>query len=63
MAEAIIAASMQSSERLNQMGSAGREYALQNLTQQSNLPRVVEILEKAARLQRGNTESAASITQ
>jgi glycosyltransferase involved in cell wall biosynthesis len=63
MAEAIITASAQSSERLSQMGWAGREYALQNFTDESNLPRVVEILEKAARLQRGNAGSAASLTQ
>jgi glycosyltransferase involved in cell wall biosynthesis len=62
MAEAIIAASTLSSERLSQMGSAGREYALQNLTDESNLPRVVEVLEKAARLQRGRAESSASLT-
>ncbi len=63
MVEAIVAASKQSSECLRQRGSAGREYALKNLTHESNLPRVVEILEKAARLQRGNAESEASLTQ
>ncbi len=49
MAEAILAASEQSVESLNLMGSAGREYALRNHAREFNLSRVVEIVEKTAR--------------
>jgi glycosyltransferase involved in cell wall biosynthesis len=38
MAEAIVAATKYTSESLRQMGFAGREYAIKNYTQESNLP-------------------------
>jgi colanic acid biosynthesis glycosyl transferase WcaI len=50
MAEAILEASGQSTERLRRMGSAGREYALENHTRESNLFRVVEIVEQAGKV-------------
>jgi glycosyltransferase involved in cell wall biosynthesis len=53
IADAIAAASGQSEERLSQMGAAGREYALQHLTRESNLPRVIHIVEKAGSLRNG----------
>ena len=49
MEKAIRAASEMSKESLNWMGLAGRSYALQNLTREANLPRVVHIVENAAR--------------
>jgi glycosyltransferase involved in cell wall biosynthesis len=49
MANAILAASEMSGEDLNRMGLAGRDYALRNLTREANLPRVVQIVENAAR--------------
>ncbi len=49
MAAAILAASEISPERLSKIGLAGRTYALRNLTRVANLPRVVEIVENAAR--------------
>jgi glycosyltransferase involved in cell wall biosynthesis len=49
MVESIIAASEMSEESLKRMGLAGRTYALQNLTREANLPRVVQIVESAAR--------------
>jgi ribosomal protein S18 acetylase RimI-like enzyme len=49
IAEAIVAASELSTERLSQMGSAGRKYALQNHMRESNLARVIHIVEQAAR--------------
>lgn len=48
MAEAIVAASEQTAASLNRMGAAGREYAMQNLTRKSNLPRIIDILEQVA---------------
>jgi len=63
MAEAILAASEQSAESLSLMGSTGREYALQNHTREFNLSRVVKIVETAAKLHNGNTESAARSAQ
>jgi glycosyltransferase involved in cell wall biosynthesis len=49
MAEAILAASEMPEESLSRMGLAGRSYALQNLTREANLPRVVQIVESVAR--------------
>jgi len=49
MAQAILAMSQLSTERLHRMGLAGRAYALRNFTSRSNLPQVVQIVEKAAR--------------
>jgi glycosyltransferase involved in cell wall biosynthesis len=60
MTKAIVFASQQSAESLSQMGSAGRQYALRNFTQKSNLKRVVEIVEKAIQLQSGGKTSEAS---
>jgi hypothetical protein len=50
MAEAILAASKQSAESLNRMGSTGREYALESYTREANLSRVVEIVEQAGKV-------------
>ncbi len=50
MAEAILAASKQSAESLNHMGSAGREYAFKNHSRDSNLSRLVEIVEMAVKV-------------
>ena len=50
MAEAILAASGQSADSLSCIGSAGREYALGNHTGESNLFRVVEIVEMAGKV-------------
>ena len=63
MAKAITEASEQSAERLSQMGTAGREYALKTHTKGANLPRVVEIVERAAKLQNRNVDSSMSSTQ
>ena len=61
MAKTIAAASEQSAESLSQIGSVGRKYALQNLTLEANLPRVIHILEQAAKLQnRGVREPTGS---
>jgi glycosyltransferase involved in cell wall biosynthesis len=49
MAKTIAVAGAQSKESLNQMGAAGREFARQNLTADSNLPRIIEIVENAAK--------------
>jgi glycosyltransferase involved in cell wall biosynthesis len=49
MEEAILAASAMPGETLDRMGLAGRTYALQNLTREANLPRVVQVVEHAAR--------------
>jgi len=57
MAEAIVAASEQAAESLSQMGSAGKEYAMQNFTRESNLPRVIHIVEQAARSQHRANEN------
>jgi glycosyltransferase involved in cell wall biosynthesis len=51
MAEAIVAANEHTAESLSQMGSAGREYAINNYTQEFNLPKVIQIIENAAKLQ------------
>jgi len=50
MAEAILAASEQSAESLRRMGSAGRDFALKNHMRDSNLSRVVEIVEMAGKV-------------
>jgi colanic acid biosynthesis glycosyl transferase WcaI len=50
LAEAILAASVQSAECLSRMGLYGREYALKNHTRESNLSRVVEIVEMAGKV-------------
>ena len=62
MAEAIVAASGQATESLSQMGSAGREYAIQNFTRESNLPRVIHIVEQAARSQNQGNENQPGAT-
>jgi glycosyltransferase involved in cell wall biosynthesis len=49
MAEVIFKASGQSKESLVRTGSAGREFALQRLTRDSNLPQIIDIVEKAAK--------------
>jgi len=48
MTGAIVAASEMPEESLRRMGFAGRSYALQNLTREANLPRVINIIENAA---------------
>jgi colanic acid biosynthesis glycosyl transferase WcaI len=50
MAEAILVASGQSAEFLSRMGSNGQAYALKNHTRESNLSRVVEIVEQAGKV-------------
>jgi hypothetical protein len=50
MAEAILAASEQSPETLNRMGSAGREYALENHSRESNLSRLVDFVEMTGKV-------------
>ncbi len=50
IAEAILAASEQSAESLSRMGSAGREYAFENHSRESNLSRLVEIVEMAVKV-------------
>jgi glycosyltransferase involved in cell wall biosynthesis len=62
MAEAIVAASGQATESLSQMGSAGREYAIQNFTRESNLPQVIHIVEQAARSQNRGNENQPGAT-
>jgi glycosyltransferase involved in cell wall biosynthesis len=47
MKEAILAATLENEETLRLMGMAGRTYALQNLTRDANLPRLVEVVENA----------------
>jgi glycosyltransferase involved in cell wall biosynthesis len=49
MAKTIAAVSGQSKESLIRMGSAGREFARQNFMRDSNLPRIIDIVEKAAK--------------
>jgi glycosyltransferase involved in cell wall biosynthesis len=56
LAGAIAAASEKSMESLSRMGLAGRNYALQNLTRATGLPRVVHIVENAARAQQGGNK-------
>ncbi|WP_251106821.1 glycosyltransferase family 4 protein [Alloacidobacterium dinghuense] len=51
IAHAIIRASGRSKDTLNQMGAAGREYALHNLTREFTLPRVLHVILKAAGFQ------------
>ena len=60
MAEAIVAASEQAAESLSQMGSAGREYAIKNLSREPNLPKVIQIVENAAKLQKESTKCVSS---
>jgi len=50
MAKAIGTASEQAKESLIRMGIAGREFARQSYTQDSNLPRIIDIVEKAAKV-------------
>ena len=50
MAEAILAASEQSPETLNRMGSAGREYARENHSRESNLSRLVDFVEMTGKV-------------
>ena len=49
MLGAIITASEMSAESLRRIGLAGRAFAIQNLTREASLPRVVHIIENAAR--------------
>lgn len=49
MKDAILAASLVPAETLRQMGLAGRTYALQHLTREANLPRMIQIVENAGR--------------
>ena len=60
IAEAIVRASEQTAESLSQMGSAGREYAIKNLSRESNLPKVIQIVENAAKLQKESTKTVSS---
>jgi glycosyltransferase involved in cell wall biosynthesis len=62
MMEAIVAASEQTADNLRQMGSAGREYAIKNFAQESNLPRVIQIVEQAARSQNRGKENQPGVT-
>ncbi len=48
LAETLRAVSGMAEEELSRRGLAGREFALRNFTQEACLPRVVEILERAA---------------
>jgi colanic acid biosynthesis glycosyl transferase WcaI len=48
MAKTIRLASAQSKESLTQMGTRGREFARQSLTQDSNLSRIIEVIEASA---------------
>jgi glycosyltransferase involved in cell wall biosynthesis len=48
LAEAIRGVMALSPEERRRIGQCGRRYALANLTRQSNLPRLIEILERAA---------------
>jgi hypothetical protein len=50
MAKTIGTASEQAKESLIRMGIAGREFARQSYTQDSNLPRIIDIVEKAAKV-------------
>ncbi len=50
MAEAILVASEQSAESLNRMGLAGREYAFENHSRESNLSRLVDFVEMAGKV-------------
>jgi glycosyltransferase involved in cell wall biosynthesis len=49
MEKAILGAFSTPSQTLDRMGSAGRTYALENLTRGANLPRVLRVVENAAR--------------
>jgi glycosyltransferase involved in cell wall biosynthesis len=49
MKEAIVAALSTPRQTLDRMGLAGRTYALENLTRRANLPRVLQVVENAAR--------------
>jgi len=51
MVKSILAASEMYEESLSRIGLAGRTYALRNLTREANLPRVIELVEKSARLE------------
>jgi glycosyltransferase involved in cell wall biosynthesis len=53
MASTIAAASTQSKESLMRMGAAGREFARQSFTRDSNLPKVIDILEKTGKARNG----------
>jgi colanic acid biosynthesis glycosyl transferase WcaI len=48
IAQTILAASEHPREKLSQMGAAGREYAQQNFTRDFALPRVIQVILKAA---------------
>jgi glycosyltransferase involved in cell wall biosynthesis len=50
MARTIAAASAHSKADLIRMGTSGRELARQSLTRDSNLPRIIDIVEKAAKV-------------
>jgi glycosyltransferase involved in cell wall biosynthesis len=65
MAKAIAAACEQTKESLIRMGSAGREFARRSLTQDFNLPRIIDIVEKAAKAQNepGKRPSGATLCQ
>ncbi|MGO9316338.1 MAG: glycosyltransferase family 4 protein [Terracidiphilus sp.] len=63
LAEAIVAATKYTEESLRQMGSAGREYAIKYYTQKSNLPKVIHILENAAKLQNKDCKNAERSTK
>jgi len=59
MGDAILAASEHTAEDLRQMGADGREYAIKMFAQESNLPRVIHIVEHAARSQNRGKENQA----
>jgi glycosyltransferase involved in cell wall biosynthesis len=52
IARAIVTASEQPREILSNLGAAGREYARRNLTRESTLPRVINVISRAANSQR-----------
>lgn len=62
MAAAIEMACQQSKESLSHMGTAGRRYALDHLSKDSNLPIIVEILERTAGFESEPSERQQSAT-
>jgi glycosyltransferase involved in cell wall biosynthesis len=63
IARSIAIASEQPREKLNQMGAAGREFALRNLTRDSTLPRVIGIILRAAGLRKEDEKSQQGANQ
>ncbi len=63
IARAIVMAGEQSKEKLNEMGKAGREYALRNLTRQSTLPLIIDIISRTAGLQENANSSTQRVNQ